>query len=108
MIPFLETLIAAIVWSVANIVYVDMKRKGVHGFTRFAAFWAGTPTTWIWFFAVDEGSAPRFEPKGDQDEEALLEEVRRDRRRRLVDGDAREGREAEGGAGVEETHDLSG
>jgi hypothetical protein len=45
MIPFLETVVAAIVWLVANVVYIDLKRKGVRGPTRFAAFWVGTPTT---------------------------------------------------------------
>jgi len=62
MIHFLQGLIAAVVWLIANVVYVDMKRKGLRGFTRFAAFWAGTPTTWITFFAMPEGKHPKFEP----------------------------------------------
>ncbi len=74
---FCQTLIAAIVWMVANVVYLDMKRKGLRGFTRLAAFWAGTPTTWITFFAVREGTQPTFESHGGDDE--LLEAVRRDR-----------------------------
>jgi len=72
-----QTLIAAVVWIVANVVYLDMKRKGLRGFTRFAAFWAGTPTTWITFFAVREGSQPTFEQPVDDDE--LLRAIRRDR-----------------------------
>lgn len=72
-----QNVVALLVWIVANIVYLDMKRKGVHGFTRFAAFWAGTPTTWVTFFAVREGKQPSFEPSTDDDQ--LLREIRRDR-----------------------------
>jgi hypothetical protein len=86
MMPFLQAIIAAIVWLVANVVYVDMKRKGLRGFTRFAAFWAGTPTTWITLFAVPEGERKKFEGPPDEDDEQLLLEVRRDRARRLADG----------------------
>lgn len=74
-----QALIAAIVWVVANVVYLDLRRKGIHGFTRFAAFWAGTPTTWITFFAVQEAKHPTFEAGADDDELALLEAIRRDR-----------------------------
>jgi hypothetical protein len=76
---FLEILLGAIVWLVANVVYVDLKRRGIRGFTRFAAFWAGTPTTWIALFAVREGEQPNFNPPGDDEGEQLLEEIRRDR-----------------------------
>ena len=79
MVPFLEVIIGAIVWTIANVVYLDLKRKGVHGFTRFAAFWLGTPTTWITLFAVPEGRRPTFENTPDDDGSALLEEIRRDR-----------------------------
>lgn len=91
MIPFLEQVIAAIVWAVANIVYFDMKRKGAHGFSRFAAFWMGTPTTWITLFAVEDRVAPTFEAGGDDDD--LLAEVRRDRAERLSPGPAGESTE---------------
>lgn len=74
---YLQTLITAVVWIVANVVYLDMKRKGARGFTRFAAFWAGTPTTWITFFAVRDGTQPTFEAV--EDDHELLELVRRDR-----------------------------
>jgi hypothetical protein len=82
---FLQMLLGAIVWLVANVVYVDLKRKGIHGFTRFAAFWAGTPTTWISFFAVGEGGVAKFDAPADDDGLALLEEIRRDRALRSGD-----------------------
>lgn len=72
-----QTLVTAVVWIVANVVYLDMKRKGLRGFTRFAAFWAGNPTTWITFFAVREGAQPTFEAPELEDE--LLDAIRRDR-----------------------------
>lgn len=72
-----QSVVAALVWIVANVVYLDMKRKGVRGFTRFAAFWVGSPTTWIIFFAVREGRRPSFETAADDDQ--LLREIRRDR-----------------------------
>lgn len=77
--PAVQALIAAIVWIVANVVYLDLRQKGIHGFTRFAAFWVGTPTTWITFFAVHEANRPTFEAGADDDERALLEAIRRDR-----------------------------
>lgn len=78
---YLEVIIGAIVWAIANIVYVDLKRKGIRGFTRFAAFWVGTPTTWVALFAVREERQPTFQTVSD-DDEALLLEIRRDRERR--------------------------
>jgi hypothetical protein len=95
-IPFLEAVIAAIVWVVANVVYLDLKRKGIHGFTRFAAFWAGTPTTWITLLAVREGKQPTFHAPPEDDALDLLDEIRRDRALR---GDERASGEAgEGGS----------
>lgn len=85
---FLQILLGAIVWLVANVVYVDLRRKGLHGFTRFAAFWAGTPTTWISFFVSHEGGVPKVQAPEDDDGLALLEEIRRDRA--LRSGDERE------------------
>lgn len=82
-----QSVVAAIVWIVANVVYVDMKRKGARGFTRFAAFWAGTPTTWIWFFALRERTQPTFEPTSGDDEADLLSEIRRDRASRVGTGE---------------------
>lgn len=84
---FLEVLLGAIVWLVANVVYIDLKRKGIRGFTRFAAFWAGTPTTWITLFAVREGVQPTFHPPEDDEGEQLLEDIRRDRSLRAGEGE---------------------
>lgn len=77
MFDFLQWLVGAIVWVVANVVYLDMKRKGIHGFTRFAAFWLGNPTTWVTLWAVKEGQQPMFETQLDDDE--LLANIRADR-----------------------------
>ena len=74
----LKGLIATLVWAIANIVYLDMKEKGKRGFTRFCAFWAGTPTTWLILFFVKEGQ-PREMLSPQDDADALLEEIRRDR-----------------------------
>ena len=79
MIYLLKLLLGALVWVVANVVYMDLKRKGIRGFTRFAAFWTGTPTTWISLFAIKEGSQPVIDPPPDDEGEALLAEIRRDR-----------------------------
>lgn len=79
MIPFLEIIIGAIVWAIANAVYFDLKRNGAHGFTRLVAFWLGTPTTWIALFAVSEGRTPTFDDTPDDDGSELLREIRRDR-----------------------------
>ena len=87
MIYFLKLLLGALVWVVANVVYVDMKRKGIRGFTRFAAFWTGTPTTWISLFAIKEGSQRVIDPPPDDEGEALLADIRRDRALRPGDLD---------------------
>ncbi len=75
---FFEGLIAAFVWALGNAVYLDMKKKGKRGFTRFCAFWAGTPTTWFMLFFVKEGVFQEsIEPVDDAD--SLLAEIRQDR-----------------------------
>ncbi len=89
---FLNVLVGAIVWALANAVYYDLKRKGVRGFGRFAAFWVGTPTTWITFFCVREGRHPSFEPPPN-DDGALLAQIRSDRALR---GAAEEGGDSTG------------
>lgn len=78
-LSFLETLIAAIVWVVANVVYLDLRRKGVPGLTRLAAFWVGLPTTLITVLVVDDDPHPTFSPARDDDEIRLLADIRRDR-----------------------------
>jgi len=75
---FLTSLIGAIVWTVANVIYLDLRRKGVWGLGRIVAFFAGYPLTLISMFAVREGVVPRIEPPPD-DEERLLREIRVDR-----------------------------
>jgi hypothetical protein len=79
-------MVGAIVWTLANIVYVDMRRKSVTGFGRFAAFWAGFPGNFVWMFVVEEGDRRYLEPP-DDDEEKLLRDVIDDREaRRLAPG----------------------
>jgi len=74
----LQWLVGAVVWLVANVVYLDMKRQGEHGLLRWVAFWMGTPTTWATLLLVREGSQPKV--RGAPDDDAhLLEEIRRDR-----------------------------
>ncbi len=75
-----------LVSGVANLVYFDLKRRGRQGWTRIFAFWVGTPFTWISFILVPEGSQPSLTPP-DDNEEALLEEIRRDRALRGDSGD---------------------
>ena len=74
-----EGIVGSIVWVLANALYLDMKRKGRSGFSRIILFWMGTPLTWLWFFLIREGSAPAIEEAPD-DAEALLAEIRRERR----------------------------
>ena len=80
--PLLEAIVAAAVWAVvnvvSNVVYFDMRRKGIRGFSRLVAFWMGTPWTWVTLLVVVEGSQTPMEPPPD-DVESLFREVRRDR-----------------------------
>jgi hypothetical protein len=85
MVPFLQWAVGAIVWTLANVVYVDMRRKGVRGFGRFAAFWVGFPGTWLSLLVVRGGQAATIEAP-DDDEEVLLRQVRLDREARRLDG----------------------
>lgn len=87
---FLKALVGAIVWALANVVYYDLKRRGVRSFGRFAAFWVGNPTTWITFFVVPEGRQPSVERPAD-DEGTLLAEIRRDRALRAGKEEGSEG-----------------
>ncbi len=75
---FLRWGVGAIVWTLANAVYFDLRRKGIRGFGRFAAFWVGNPMTWITLFVVKEGKLDQIETPPD-DEDRLLREVRIDR-----------------------------
>ena len=78
---FLNPILAAIVWTFANVVYVDLRRKGRRR-GRVLAFFAGYPGTLVSLFVVQEGTDPQLEPPPD-DEERLLREVRMDRARRI-------------------------
>jgi hypothetical protein len=71
-------LIAGFVWVLANIAYLDMKRKGRRGFSRFCAFWLGMPTTFLMLLVVKEDLHREF-PLSHDDADALLDEIRRDR-----------------------------
>lgn len=77
----LEGIIASIISVLANLLYIDLKRKGKPGFSRFILFWMGTPLTWLWLFIIKEGSAPGIEEAPD-DAASLLAEIRRDRQLR--------------------------
>ena len=76
-----ESIVAGIISVLANLVYIDLKRKGKPGFGRMVLFWMGTPLTWLWFFIIKEGSAPALEEVPD-DAAAILAEIRRDRQLR--------------------------
>ncbi len=74
-----EGIVGAIIWALANGLYIDLKRKGKTGFSRVVLFWMGLPLTWLWLFLVKEGTAPVLEEPPD-DAEAILAEIRRERR----------------------------
>jgi hypothetical protein len=80
---FLDWVVAAIVWTLASVIYVDMRRKAVGGFGQFVAFWVGFPFTLPWLFVVEEGSGIELDPPAD-DEEQLLREVMLDRESRKL------------------------
>lgn len=73
-----EGLIGSIIWTLANVLYIDMKRKGRPGFSRIVLFWMGIPLTWLWLFLIKEGSARELEEVPD-DADQILAEIRRDR-----------------------------
>jgi hypothetical protein len=94
-----ETIVAVILWVLANAVYVDMRRRGKRGFKRLCAFWLGWPGTFVGMLSVDEASQPtiRHDDRGLRD---LLENIRRDR---LVRGDVQH----DGEDGLEEAPPTS-
>jgi hypothetical protein len=97
MVPFLQAAVGAIVWTLANAVYVDLRRRGVRGFGRFAAFWVGFPATFLWMARVKEGRPLPSEPSEDDsdDVDELLLEVRRDREARRLSGRSDDAKTAE-------------
>lgn len=96
---FLEPLLGAIVWTFANVVYVDLLRKG-RGRGRLIAFLAGFPGTVVSRVVVREGTIPQIEQPPD-DEDRLLREIR-------VDRQLRRGREPEGLGGGEREEPPAG
>jgi len=84
---FIKELVTFIVWMVANVVYQDARRRNRRGFLRFLSFWMGMPVTILSMIFVREGSQPDLVPPPD-DEEALLDEIRRARRLPAGEGDA--------------------
>ena len=79
-----NSVVAGVIWVVANIVYFTRKSHGRRGFARLLAFWFGLPLTWATFFLMPEGRVDWIRPPPD-DEEALFAEVRRDRALRAGD-----------------------
>jgi len=76
-----EGIIGGIISILANALYIDQRRKGKGGWARIILFWMGNPLTWLWLFLIKEGSAPEVvEPPDDAD--AILAEIRRERRLR--------------------------
>ena len=74
----MEEFIGGLIWILANLLYIDLKRKGKPGWSRIILFWMGLPLTWLWLFMVREGSAPELEEVPD-DADAILAEIRKDR-----------------------------
>jgi hypothetical protein len=74
----LEQFITGVIWVLANLLYIDLKRKGKPGWSRIILFWMGIPLTWLWLFLVRDGSAPELEEAPD-DADAILAEIRKDR-----------------------------
>ena len=92
----LEAFAGAVLLTVANAVYFDLKRKGQRGFGRFIAFWLGTPVSWATWLLLPEGTVPQLKPPPD-DEEGLLREVRLDRARRIASESGRSAAEGQEG-----------
>lgn len=92
-------LAGAVVWLMANIMYVQYRRDDLRGFKRFAAFWLGFPITIFTAFGVTGPTPERREQlareaRGDVEaQDELLDEIRRDRAsRKLTPGDPDETR----------------
>lgn len=73
-----RSITGALVWLVANVVYLDKRRRGRRGIARFFAFWLGLPVSFVTLVVLREGEEELVRPPED-DEEALLREVRQDR-----------------------------
>lgn len=73
-----ESFAALAVWIVANVVYVDLVRRGSRGPKRLVSFFLGWPLTFVSLLTVKEGDARLLRAPPD-DEERLLREIRIDR-----------------------------
>ncbi len=87
----LEGIATLVVWIVATTAYVSYVRDGERGFKRLVAFWLGFPWTLCSAFIVQR-SKLLPEPIHDEEEEerALLLEIRRDRLLRIRLGQGRD------------------
>lgn len=75
----MEEFITGVIWILANLLYIDLKRKGKAGWSRIILFWMGLPLTWLWLFLVKDGSAPELQEVPD-DADAILAEIHREKR----------------------------
>jgi hypothetical protein len=85
-----EGLFTGIIWILANVLYIDLKRKGKPGWGRMILFWMGIPLTWLWLFLIKEGSAPELVETPD-DADVILAEIRRDKQLRPGPSEGKEG-----------------
>lgn len=79
----METIFGLIVWVLANLVYVEMRRRGEGGAKRLVAFWLGLPGTFVGMLVVDRRALPPIR-EDDEDMQGLVEEIRRERRQDLA------------------------
>lgn len=82
----IDITVTALVWLVANGVYLKTRWNGEHGASRVFGFLLGLPTTFLTMLFVREGRTDRVTPLPDADAE-LLRDVRRDRRLRAERGE---------------------
>lgn len=78
----METIFGLVVWVLANLVYVEMRRRGEGGFKRLVAFWLGLPGTFVGMLVVDRRALPPIR-EDDEGMHGLVEEIRRERRQHL-------------------------
>ena len=94
----LEGILGSLVWFMANLAYGSYVRDGERGFRRFAAFWLGFPLTLCSAFVIQRRRRLRVPRRDELEEEReLLMEIRRDRARRLSQGQEEDERADLGG-----------
>ena len=83
----LEGILGSLVWFMANLAYGSYVRDGERGFKRFAAFWLGFPLTLCSAFVIPRRRSITKSRRDEfEEEQELLMEIRRDRARRLSQG----------------------